>query len=160
MGDGQYLRLGLLIEVYSLNRSSLILCVENLFQFSAPWGSKYRWIPDIQKHINEKKCSLPLLIRSDFTAMYFPQSILFSKKLTSCVGSLKKMSNYHHKKWSWSLKTIHRSSTVVTYFWKTWAHYKSQILICWVVICPLHSAVHHLNNRVQFCILIILFVPL
>ena len=33
MGDGQYLRLGLLIEVYSLNRSSLILCEENLFQF-------------------------------------------------------------------------------------------------------------------------------
>ena len=37
MGDGQYLRLGLLIEVYCLNRSSLILCEENLFQFSALW---------------------------------------------------------------------------------------------------------------------------
>ena len=62
------------------------------------------------------------------------------------MGRLKKMSNCHHKKWSWSLKTILRGSAVVTYFWKTWAHYKSQILICWVVICPLDSAVHRLKQ--------------
>ena len=55
MGDGQSLRLGLLIEVYSLNRSSLILCEENLFLFLSPRGCKYHWIPDIQKHINFKK---------------------------------------------------------------------------------------------------------
>ena len=58
--------------------------------------------------INLKKHSLPLLIGSDCTAMYFPQSILFSTKLSCCLGSLKKMSNYHHKKWSWSLKAILR----------------------------------------------------
>ena len=45
-------------------------------------------------------------MRSNFTAMYFPQSILFRKK----------MSNYHHKNGHGHLKPfIDSGSTVVTY---------------------------------------------